>query len=64
MEGPTVARGEQLWQPYMVRGTIGGVVFGPAGSLAVQTTYGVTATRKQKKRKRFSVVQGLFTINS
>ena len=30
MEGPTVARGKQLWQPYMVQGTIGGAVFGPA----------------------------------
>ena len=42
MEGPTVARREQPWQPYMVRGTIGGVVFGPAGQLAARTTYGVT----------------------
>ena len=42
MEGPTVARGEQLWQPYMVRGTIGGPVFGPARPLAVRTTYGMT----------------------
>ena len=42
MEGPTVVRGEQLWQPYMVRGTIGGAVFGPAGPLAARTTYSVT----------------------
>ena len=42
MEGPTMASGEQLWQPYMVRGTIGGAVFGPAGPLAARTTYGVT----------------------
>ena len=42
MEGPTVARGEQLWQPYMVRGTIGGAVFGSAGPHAARTTYGVT----------------------
>ena len=42
MEGPTVARGEQLWQPYMVRGTIGGAVFGPGGPLAARTIYGVT----------------------
>ena len=40
--GPTVARGEQLWQPYMVRVAIGGAVFGPAGPLAARTTYGVT----------------------
>ena len=43
MEGPTVARGEQLWKPYMVRGTIGGTVFGPAGPLVARTTYGVTS---------------------
>ena len=42
MEGPTVARGEQLWQPYMVRGTIGDAVFGPAGPLAARTAYSVT----------------------
>ena len=42
MEGPTVARGEQLWQPYMVRGNIGGTVFGPAEQLAAWTTYGMT----------------------
>ena len=50
MEGPTVARGEQLWQSYIVRGTmtkhgatnIGGAVFGPARPLAARTTYGVT----------------------
>ena len=42
MEGSTVARGEQLWQPYVVRGTIGGAVFGSAGQLAARTTYGVT----------------------
>ena len=43
MEEPTVAiKGEQLWQPYMIRGTIGGAVFGLAGPLAVWTTYGVT----------------------
>ena len=42
MEGPTVARVEQLCQLYMVRGTIGGTVFGPGGPLAVQTTYGMT----------------------
>ena len=42
MEGPTVTKGEQLWQPYMVRGTIGGAVFGPAGPFAARTTYGVT----------------------
>ena len=42
MEGSTVARGEQLWQPYVVRGTIGGAVFCPAGPLAARTTFGVT----------------------
>ena len=46
MEGPTVARGEQLWQPYMVRGTIGGAVVGPVGPLAARTTYGVTHLRQ------------------
>ena len=48
MEGPTVARREQLWQPYMARGTIGGAVFGPAGPLAAQTTFGVTPNRVLK----------------
>ena len=42
MEGPTLAIGGRLWQAYMVRGTIGGAVFGPAGPLAARTTYGVT----------------------
>ena len=37
-----MARREQLWQPYMVRGTIVGAVFGPAGPLAARTTCGVT----------------------
>ena len=32
--GTNCGKGEQLWQPYMVRGTIGGAVFGPAGPLA------------------------------
>ena len=43
--GTNYGKGEQLWQPYMVRGTIGGAVFGPAGPLAARTTYGVTAHR-------------------
>ena len=42
MEGPTVARGKQLWQPYMVQESIGGAVFGSAGPLAARTIYGVT----------------------
>ena len=40
--GTNCGKGEQLWQPYMIRGTIGGAVFGPAGPLAARTTYGVT----------------------
>lgn len=52
MERPTVERGEQLWQggPTVAAihawsgGTIGGAVFGPAGPLAVQTTYSVTTS--------------------
>ena len=32
--GTNYGKGEQLWQPYMVRGTIGGAVFGPVGPLA------------------------------
>ena len=40
--GTNCGKGEQLGQLYMVRGTIGGAVFGPAGLLAVRTTYGVT----------------------
>ena len=40
--GTNCGKGEQLCQPYMVRGTIGGAVFGPTGPLAAQTTYGVT----------------------
>ena len=50
MEGPTVARGGQLWQPYMVRGTIGGSVFGPAGPLAARTTCGMTGPNHSVKR--------------
>ena len=50
MEGPTVARGEQLWQPYMVRGTIDGAVFGPGGPLAARTTYGVTGHTYKSRR--------------
>ena len=40
--GTNCGKGEQLRQPYMVRGTIGGAVFGPTGQLAARTTYGVT----------------------
>ena len=40
--GTNSGKGEQLWQPYMVRGTIDSAVFGPAGQLAVWKTYGVT----------------------
>ena len=40
--GTNNGKGEQLWQLYMVWGTIGGDVFGPAGPLAARTTYGVT----------------------
>ena len=32
--GTNYGKGEQLWQPYMVRGSIGGAVFGPVGPLA------------------------------
>ena len=53
MEGPTVARGEQLWQPYIVRGTIGGTVFGPARPLAVRTTYGVASTAQDEVKSLF-----------
>ena len=42
--GTNCGKGEQLWQPYMVRGTIVGAVFGPAGPLAARTTYGVTGS--------------------
>ena len=38
-----MARGNNyIWQPYIVWGTIGGAVIGPAGPLAARTTYGVT----------------------
>ena len=43
-----MARWEPLWQPYMVRGTIGDAVFGPAGPLAARTTYGVTGHIKMR----------------
>ena len=44
--GGNCGKGDKLWQPYMVRGTIaiGGAVFGPAGPLAARTTCGVTAS--------------------
>ena len=41
--GTNYGKGEQLWQPYMVQGTIGGAVFGLAGPLAAWTTCGVTS---------------------
>ena len=41
-EGTNCVKGEQLWQPNMVQGTIGGVMFGPVGPLATQTTYSAT----------------------
>ena len=40
--GTNCGKGKQLRQPYMVWGTIGGAMFGPAGPLAAWTTYGVT----------------------
>ena len=40
--GTNCGKGEQLWQPYMVRGDHWWRVFGPAGPLAARTTYGVT----------------------
>ena len=42
MEGPTVARGNNYGSHTWSGRTIGGAVFGPAGPLAAQTTYGVT----------------------
>ena len=36
-------KGEQLWKLYMVQGTIGGAVFGPAGPLPAGTAYSMTA---------------------
>ena len=49
--GTNCGKGEQLWQPYMVRGTIGGAVFGPAGPLAAWTTYGVTGLGIDTRRR-------------
>ena len=40
--GTNCGKGGQLWQPFMVRRTIGGAVFGPVGPLATWTTSGVT----------------------
>ena len=41
--GTNCGKGEQPWQLYMVRRTIGGVMFASAGPLAARTTYGMTS---------------------
>ena len=56
--GTNCGKGEQLWQPYMVRGTIGGAVFGPPGPLSARTTYGVTGARTKRQQfcRKFTVI--------
>ena len=42
--GTNCGKGEQLWQPYMIWGTIGCTVLGLARPLVAWTTYGVIGT--------------------